>query len=404
MDNNKQIWRLVSLFILVFEGFGIRLLEGVIPSPISFWTALLLILNSRTVFRMPIKSWGLLAGFIVFYLSFCLLKGVTPKPFLIAGWLSAFFVLSNYYSNKNSFFEDLYKFTRICVYYSLLHIPILFIGRNALMTVDFGLSMKTFYYLFYYSIDEMGVFGLNRITGFCWEPSCWNCLLNINIALSLMLNKKKEALLGIIANIFVFSTTGMMTMFVAILGFFFLFSSQKRIRMIFLLGALLAIIAPLIFGNFEDKIDSGSGATRIGDFYVAQYVVQTSPLFGADLDNITSNQGAMKAKYMNWGLSAAAIDQYEGVGMANAFAGLFVEWGLLVPLCLFYMMFISPLFPEKKNAILVSAVLLAVLMGTPIARTGFFYMFPLSSLFLMGKKQHVAIGKTFLYNYNKNSN
>ena len=380
----SQTWRLISLFILVFEGFGIRMLDGVIPSPISFWTALLFVINIKTIIKMPIKAWLVIMGIIVFYLVFSLLKGTNPRMFLFAGWLSAFFVLSNYYNGQNNFVDDLYKFTRFCVFYSLLHLPVLIIAKDALTDVDYGLSMKTFLHLFYYG-NHQSVFGLYRPTGFCWEPSCWNCLLNINLALSLVLNKHKEIIYCIIAIVLVFSTTGLMAMVVAISTYFVLFLHKRSLKMVFLIGILMTMAAPIAFENLNNKLESGSGATRYGDFFVAEYVIRTNPFLGGDLDHITSNVEAMNAKVNNWGFSANAINIYEQVGMTNAFAALFVEWGLFVTLSIFLLMFKSPLFAEKKWAILLSITLLVVLMGTPIARTGFFYLFSISSLLLRRK-------------------
>lgn len=381
-----QSWRILSLFILVFEGFGIRILDDVIPSPISFWTALLFIINFRSIRKLPIMCWLILFGFFAFYIVFSLLKGVSPTFFLLAAWFSAFFVLSNYADGTNSFEEDLYKFTKLCAIYSILHLPIIIIARNFLINIEFGLQMKTFMYVFYYTSSVNETLGLNRTQGFCWEPSCWNCLLNLNLALALSLNKsKKEVSLCVAAIFFVFSTTGLATMFVVFGLYLILYLKKMTFSTIIIIVLIGVVVAPIARNNFNNKLDSGSGATRYGDFFVAGYVIQTSPLLGADLNNITSNAAAMEAKAENWGRNAAQLSLYDNVGMANAFAALFVEWGLFISLLLFYLMFKSPLFKTKKTAFVVSSTFLVVLMGTPIARTGFFYLFPLSSIIITNK-------------------
>ena len=81
---------------------------------------------------------------------FCFVKGVTPLPFLITAWFSAFFVLANYINNKSLFIDDFRIFCKICTYYSLLHIPIMLFLKDALITTNFGMSPKTFLYLFYF--------------------------------------------------------------------------------------------------------------------------------------------------------------------------------------------------------------------------------------------------------------
>lgn len=377
--------RILSLFILVFEGFGIRMLDGVIPSPISFWTALLFIINFRQIRNMPIKCWRILFAFFIFYFAFNVLKGVQPSFFLYAGWLSAFFVLSNYVDGKNKFEDDLFKFTKICVIYSLLHFPIQLLGKAVLINVNVSVPLKTFMYVFYYTeVNE--ALGLNRTTGFCWEPSCWNCLLNIHLALTLALNKsKKDILLSVMAIFLVFSTTGFATMVTIFVVYLLLYLRKLNFSTIVMLMTVAVVIVPIAFDNFVNKLTSTSGATRYGDFFVAGYVIQTSPLLGADLNNITSNVSAMEAKTDNWGQSVSAITLFEEVGMTNAFAALFVEWGLVITLFIFYLMYRSPLFQNKHTAFVVSSTLLVVLMGTPIARTGFFYLFPLSTLLIRKK-------------------
>lgn len=373
--------RILSLFILVFQGFGIRMLNGVIPSPISFWTFLLFVINFKAIKRLPIKPWKELLGIFAFYTVFCFMKGVEPLGMLFACWFSAFFVLSNYYWETNDFVEDLFIFTKICVIYTLLHIPINLFLRDYLFSVRFGLNYNTFYYLFYFGQEESSALGLYKINGFCWEPSCWNCLLNINLALSLIKKEKKYIALSILSLFAVSSTTGLVVMIVAI-GVFMLLYISKKNAMVVTIGCLLLLaLSPIISEELENKTSLGSGATRMGDFYVAQNVLIRHPFMGGDLSNITSDNEAMNAKLQNWNVKAN-ISDYDDVGMTNGFAELFVEWGLFVTIFIFYLMFQSPLFFDRKSAILVSIVFLCVLIGTPIARTGFFYLFPISSILL----------------------
>lgn len=383
----SQSWRIFSLFVLVLEGFGIRFLDNVIPSPISFWTALLFIINIRSIIKIPAKFWLYLLLIFAFYLGFNLVKHVQPSLFIFAGWFSAFFVLSNYYDGKVSFENDLYKFTRICVVYSLLHFPVLILAKDSLISVEFGLDMKTFMYIFYYTGGINDMLGLNRTQGFCWEPSCWNCLLNLNLALTLSLNKGKKNIILCITSIFlVFSTTGLATMFAIFVFYIFLYIKRLGFTTLFVIILAGLIVAPIAYENIISKLETGSGATRYGDFFIAGYVISTSPLLGADLNNITLNANAMEAKAENWGRNSEQLKLYDEVGMTNAFAALFVEWGLIITLIIFYLMFTSPLYNSRRTAFIMTCTFLFVLMGTPIARTGFFYLFPMSSLLFKRKK------------------
>lgn len=374
--------RILSLFILVFEGFGIRVLDGVIPSPIIFWTGLLLLLNIKQLQRLPRMCWIMLLLVSALYTLFSLIKGLRPHVFYYAAWLSAFCVLSNYYNKKKRFINDLFYFTKYCIYYNIAHLFALVILYGLLTKTNFAMKPSTILYVFYYNNGE-SVFGIPRIQGFCWEPSCWNCLLNLNIALTLAMKKTwKELVLPIISIIFVFSTTGFAT-FLGIIGAYFLCYNKKVSWTYKIMIILLsAIVFPVAQENISNKLKQGSGATRYGDFFVASYVIRHSPIFGDDVDNITKNMRAMNAKEKNWGINGD-VNAYSEVGMTNAFAGLFVEYGLIIPILLFLLFYFSPIFPNKETAILIEVCILLVLMGTPIARTGFFYMFPFSTLFFL---------------------
>lgn len=71
-------------------------------------------------------------------------------------------------------------------------------------------------------------------------------------------------------------------------------------------------------------------------------------------------------------------------GMVNSFAALFVEWGIPITLLIFYLMFKTPLINDNKLKLLYIVAVLCVLMGSPISRTGFFYMYAFST-FLLAK-------------------
>ena len=66
---------------------------------------------------------------------------------------------------------------------------------------------------------------------------------------------------------------------------------------------------------------------------------------------------------------------YMEQGMVNSFAALFVEWGIPITLLIFYLMFKTPLINDNKLKLLYIVAVLCVLMGSPISRTGFFYMY-----------------------------
>lgn len=378
---SKDNQRVLSLGILCFQGFGLRIFEGVIPGAIVLWTFILLLLNWRSVKRMPTKRWGIFVGIIIFYLVFCRIKNVQPALFIFAAWASAFIILSNYWKGQHSFIQDLSHLGRFCMWYSLLHIPIMLFLKSSLITTSFSMQPKTFFYLFYFNNGE-GFMGMPRIQGFCWEPSCWNLLLNINLVFTLYFKRPlKDLVLSIISIVSVFATTGLVVMIGVIAAYYLLnISGKKALRTIFLFAIVMAILAPFVYGQLQDKLSTGSGNARMGDFAIAAAIARESPLLGADLDNITTNMTAVRARINAWTTEHGDYEGYMEQGMTNAFASLIVEWGCVLFILIIILLLKTPLFPDKKLRIVFMVALLGVLMGTPISRTGFFYVFVFSTL------------------------
>lgn len=379
---NRGAW---TLGILCFQGFGIRIFDGVIAGAVVLWLAVLAIINRRYLTRTPLSYWVKMMSLVLLYFLFCLVKGVAVVPFLIVAWLSSAVVLTRYLLGE-SFVDDMRKLTRFCMYYSLLHIPIMLLFDPFIMNTNFEMSPRTFCYLFWFNRGE-GIGGFNRIQGFCWEPSCWNTLLDFNLVFALFYKEKRLIqILSILAIVSIMSTTGIAVMGVILVVYFLLSLQRKQFfKTVFIFGIVFAILAPFVYAELEKKLSDGSGNARMGDFAIAGAVMLQSPIWGADLDNITQNMAAIVAREDAW-TSEGNFEGYMEQGMVNSFAALFVEWGLPVTLLIFFAMYKTPLVEEKKLKLLLVVTMLLVLMGTPIARTGFFYLFSLSTLLLSRKK------------------
>lgn len=375
--SKSQKIRILSLGILCFQGFGIRIFDNIIPSAIGIWTILLLILNFKSITKLSYSIWLKLIGILGFYCLFCLVKGVTPAPFLITAWISAFFVLANYINDKSLFIDDFRIFCKFCTYYSLLHIPIMLFLKGSLITTNFGMTPKTFLYLFYFTASG------ERIQGFCWEPSCWNLLINMNLAFSLYFKEGIKAnLLSVLAVISIMSTTGLVVMGLIILTYYLInLKPSKIIGTLIVTVVFVMLLLPFISSELLDKVDSGSGQSRVGDFAIALAIMNNSPWLGADLDNITSNVIAMKARSESWNVSGD-FEGYMDQGMVNSFASLFVEWGIPLSILILIGLFATPLIKDIKLKLLFFLTLVGVIIGTPITRTGFFFLFPFSCLII----------------------
>lgn len=386
--NNKLA---LSMGILCFQGFGIRIFAGVMEGAIVLWLMVLVMLLWRYVKRVPLSYWGKMIGIIVLYCAFSMIKGVSIMPFLIIAWLSAAVVLTPYYLRQADFVHTMRRLTRFCMYYSLFHIPIMIFFKDNLTTTSFGMYPKTFLFLFYFNGQE-GFAGMNRIQGFCWEPSCWNLLLDLNLIFALFFKEKKAIIVAsVVAIISIMSTTGLVVM-TAIFGIYYLLNMKlkKAIQSAFFLLLFAVFVGPIVYNNVSEKLESGSGNARVGDFAIATAVMHRHPWIGVDTENLTKNMLVMNARENAW-TSEGDKEGYMEQGMVNSFAALFVEWGIPITLLIFYLMFKMPLINDKKLKLLYIVAVLCVLMGSPISRTGFFYMYVLSTILLPKSNAKVNI-------------
>lgn len=379
-----------SLFILIFQGFGLRIFDGTFNGAIGIWLIVLLLINKSYLTRVPVSYWLSSIAVALFYVIFNVVKGATVQSWVVVALLSACVALCRYFNNVSSFILDLRKLAKFCMYYDLLHIPIMLFLNQYIISTDLGMEPKTFLYLFWFN-NMVSDFGLNRIQGFCWEPSCWNLLLNINLLLALYFKESKLYIVAsIIAVMSTFSTTGMVTM-VIIIALYYLINLEKGklIRTMVTGGLMLAVIGPFVYEEFSSKMESGSGQTRGGDLAIAFVVMKENPIMGEDIDHITELSYAMNARSEYW-TSQGDYEGYMNQGFVNSFAGLMVEWGLPIFLCIILLAFRTNMFEDKKVRFMFITTLFLVLMGTPIARTGFFYMFPLSALLIKRNLQQIA--------------
>lgn len=379
IDKEKRN-RIISLFLLIFQGLGLRIFDGIIPGAIVIWTLLIGLLSYKRINTLPFNCWLRFFLFLSAWIIFnILIKDITPAFFLAFAWLSSIFVFSNYWDGKNSFVDDIEIFTRICVYYTLLHIPVLLLFDSSLIATNIDMHPTTFLYLFWFSGS--------RVQGFCWEPSCWNLVLNLNLVLTLYLERGYKQLALVIASILcVQSTTGIVVMAIIIATYYLITAVSTTIRRNIIFGAIVAVfIAPYAMDELNTKLDTGSGASRYGDFLIAQYIMEEHPWIGANLDEIQDNATALRAREEAWDVNGDKTGYMEQ-GMTNSFAALFVEWGLPIATMFIILMFTTPLLNGWKLKLLFIGAIILVIMGTPISRTGFFYLFIFSG-FLLNKEQ-----------------
>ena len=178
------------------------------------------------------------------------------------------------------------------------------------------------------------------------------------------------------------STTGLAVMLIIIVLYYVTNLRLKNVfETIISLSLFAVVVGPVIYSNISEKLKTGSGNARVGDFAIAATVIANHPWVGIDMENLTNNPLVFAAREDAW-TSQGDYEGYMEQGMVNSFAALVVEWGIPITLLIFVLMFRTPLIENKQLRFLYLTAVLCVLMGTPIARTGFFYMYALSSILL----------------------
>jgi len=396
--------RCFSLAVLFFSGTGFKLLN--FNGAIVVWFLVLVVVNHKNLAKIKIKDLGVIFTFCAILSIFYLAKSNQIPYFIFIAIASSYVVLLNYRTldYKELFFKDIATLLRFYMYYTLVHIVFLFFGQSLLS----GTYVNTYYrqigYLFWY-IDSGGpsFFGHYRLCGLAWEPGIWQLFLNLYLLIAIYLKRSiKEIILTILAVVFTFSTTGLFTMIFILLANFVYINPIKNLRKIVYPTILVLSLSSIILGNINDKL-YGKGVTstmvRMGDFYVGMKMLIRSPIIGEDpkttLD--TSDQMILSVREQLWDDSTIAGGHKEGYLNAEIVNGLMIfllDFGLPIGLFLLYRTYKFSLLDKTrfKNIFIISIFL--TLNAEPISRTGFFFLFVLSSFVLKDEHKATCINNT----------
>jgi hypothetical protein len=392
--DKDQLRRILSLALMLFSGIGFKIFQ--FSASLIVWMIILFILNFKNIIKIPVRAWLGTGILIVLFIFVFILKGAVLPYFVIVTIISALFVLSNYFNNEGLFFSDFSKLLQFYMYYALFAIPIMLFGTSMFNQVMLDYSeYRTFYWLFWFSpIGGPSFFNGFRPDGFCWEPGIWQLFLNLNFLFALYENRSiKKIFLAILAAISVFSTTGIILIcFVYVL--YFLFVNKKIIIAKILIPLILFIVSfPLLVLNINEKISgqySGSGMTRIADFFTGVNLLRVHPIFGADTELATAANNpliwAIKVNFWSGDYSDGGFDGFMNVSNCNGIIILLLDWGLPIGLYILFRTIKSNLFVDKRFGIVFMVIIYISMFTEPISRTSFFYFFILSSFLLTSNR------------------
>lgn len=395
--DKDQFRRILSLAVMFFSGIGFHIFQ--FSASLLVWMAIIFTLNFKSVIRIPVRAWlGTGVLIVVFSLVF-IFKGSSFPYFVVVAIVSALFALSNYFNNKNLFFSDFSRLLQFYMYYALLTIPILIFGSSLFNEVTLGYSRYfTFYWLFWFNDNGGPSFfhGL-RPCGFTWEVGIWQLFLNLNFLFALYENRSiKKTFLAVLAAISVFSTTGIILVcFVYLLYFFVINKKAKTAKMLIPIIVFL-VSFPLLMQNVDEKINgkySGSGMTRIADFFTGISILKDYPIFGVDTELTTATNNSLmwkvKEKFWSGNYTDGAFDNFMEVPNSNGIIIFLLDWGLPLGLYLLFRSVRSNLFIDQRFSIVFMLTIYFSMFTEAISRTSFFYFFILSTLLLTtNRKKH----------------
>ena len=311
---------IIIMFMLVSSTGGLLF---VFNRNIAFLTLVVLIILSLLFIGKKIKKsiffssfLALLVVLVLFAINFVFAinpQSLTKYSFFVITIFTTVLTLFyfNNQGNKAIFINSLYFVLKLLLFHSLLSFIVYFFVKENLflITSEYHESL-TYYYLFYYSPNEMNVinlFGLDihRNAGLFWEPGILQSYLNILFFLEISVFKRNKRLLVliVIGILSTYSTTGLFLLMIQ--AIYFLQKEFKKNLAMILIAIVGIPLYILLSINMNEKIH-GEGESsfqkRLIDLTQPFFIALENPLTGVGLD-IDRFQEVREEFYINSNLN-----------------------------------------------------------------------------------------------------
>ncbi len=380
--------RRISLLCVIIQSIGIRFFSG-----IGFLlTFIILLINYHNYRKIRVSHPTLLCLIVSAIIGICVFKGFTVSSimYLIVTLLAAVSVILNYNENSEDFIKDIYPILWFLSIYGLISWSVFMLIPSLFQTVEWGLKYSTLYYLLINISSAQG--SLPRLSSLLWEPGCCQFILNFLLIILVTCREKKYKIILVALLILATrSTTGYINLILVMI----LYARVNKINII-----KIILVGSFVFGlglysivsdNINDKVANTSGIIRVRDFYVGYELTKRHPIKGVDTANLDINPEAQVLEDEIWGINSpwTLTQGYFAGGYTNGLMGVFLDYGVILGLILYWYTLRSPLIWNNKNKITpwcFYAVYFCSLTGEPIARTSLFFFFALSYL-VLGKRK-----------------
>ncbi|MGV8830195.1 MAG: O-antigen ligase family protein [Breznakibacter sp.] len=375
--------RLISLFLIIFQGIGIRFFSGQ-----GVLLALMIIaLNYKGLIHFSKRA---LLVFTTSVALILIIKLFNPSftwskiLYLIAVFFSVTLFLISYKDNPKQLSLDFFTVLHLLISHALIGfiLSILF----PWLFYKFNVMNQTFFYLFYVSDSHFWMFYRN--TGLFWEPGVFQIVANFYLFLCIKRRESiKKIFFGVLAVVSSFSTAGL---FILALNLVYFFIIEMKRRKVFIMPIVIAVpvfllLSPIIIDNISEKVDGNntSGLARLRDLLVGVELIKEKPILGHgvfELDYLRTKSYAFIIEQDIFTTEYLQQSEEMSGGFTNGFLGIFaffgIPMGIVVLLSVFQNKLIFDCIWTEKT--LFSLILLVSMISEPITPTCFFLLFPFS--------------------------
>lgn len=366
------------LLLIIFNSGGVTLFNHYyITMATLYLLAIKTLIRKEIQISLAFSAFGFFAVLLLYnFFITSAWSGIVSYVIYFSYIITAIWVVASYRNIRNNFVEDLFHSLKIFLYYSLISFFIQFAIKDFLFPLYN--KINTFYYLFYYTPQEIIPFVL-RNQGVFWEPGVLQIYMNLLFYIAFFVKKDmKISFLAALAVLSTFSTTGYMILFMLITVAFSL-----RVRRSYFAAAIMLIVLPIVtsivFMNVYNKLTgyySESAVVRMFDFIVGISMVENHPLVGVGMGN--ERYKNIFYKYGIGSSKAFGIDKLvlQKKGTTNSILFFATVFGIPIFTVLMIFLYKQTLIPDKF--ILVFFIFIISGLSEPIFNTAFISLFLVS--------------------------
>lgn len=390
----------VIIFLFIFQMLGVRIFKGI---GIALSIIILCLLLPRIKLNANRFCLALLIAVLCGILQ--LAKGSTiSATFNISIQIWNAILLAYLYSKRN-FVYDLMPVLKFYSFQALATLLVVNTLPESMFSSGESILGKHLFYIFY-RMDYETIGGIQRLSGWAWEPGCLQILLNL--LLFLMIQDRNNGLKQLWWIVLLILATGSTSGYIVMLlnlSIYCLSHAKSSFFFIFFLVVIGQIVLlPFLMVNIDEKLmfsDNGistSGIIRYRDFYTGLMCLRDYPLLGIDMTDLSTNPIYKKLEFESLNLTKVGADWYNyfdvaAGGYTNGLFCMTMMWGVF-GLYLLFRFFKCSLWRQfsKKYWYIVPIIFILSIISEPITNTAFFWFFCIFDIVNRKNKIQLAHG------------